>query len=202
MVYEDKVHRTQRLVKTTGDHLVQINYNLKPRRHKPVPPRNYEEEHEAQMNHMMKFMPLMHVRQPQFKEETKPLVESGREPLEGKVDPKEDFTSYEIIIIDRNNEGVKFTCHCHHQEIIINGIIYLKDAQKHSSPEIEILGGEDLYHCIFDQLSTRLQKRFIEYLYSMGVPPDIGLIVEFMSINKEQRMYMNWLKVLQDIDKL
>lgn len=34
----------------------------------------------------------------------------------------------------------------------------------------------------------------IEYLYSAGVRPEIALVVEYLSWNKEQRMYMAWLR--------
>jgi hypothetical protein len=34
----------------------------------------------------------------------------------------------------------------------------------------------------------------VEYLYSAGVRPEIGLCVEYLSWNKEQRMYMGWLR--------
>ena len=36
----------------------------------------------------------------------------------------------------------------------------------------------------------------MEYLYSVGLRPEIGIVVEWLSWNKEQRMYMSWLKRL------
>jgi hypothetical protein len=36
----------------------------------------------------------------------------------------------------------------------------------------------------------------IEYLYSSGLRPEIGLCVEYLSWNKEQRLYMAWLRDL------
>ena len=36
----------------------------------------------------------------------------------------------------------------------------------------------------------------VEYLYSVGLRPEIGICVEYLSWNKEQRMYMSWLKKL------
>lgn len=34
----------------------------------------------------------------------------------------------------------------------------------------------------------------IEYLYAMGLRPEIGLCIEYLSWNKEQRLYMAWLR--------
>jgi hypothetical protein len=49
---------------------------------------------------------------------------------------------------------------------------------------------------IFSQLSETLQSRTTEYLYEVGVHPEIALAVEYMSWNKDQRLYMGWLRDL------
>lgn len=36
----------------------------------------------------------------------------------------------------------------------------------------------------------------MEYLYASGVRPELALCVEYLSWNKEQRLYMAWLKAL------
>jgi len=41
-----------------------------------------------------------------------------------------------------------------------------------------------------------VQNSFVQYLYELGVRPEIGLAVEYLSWNKEQRLYMAWLKDL------
>lgn len=48
----------------------------------------------------------------------------------------------------------------------------------------------------FMYLSEPLQRGIVEYLYSIGVRPEIGLCVEYLSWNKEQRLYMAWLRDL------
>ena len=45
-------------------------------------------------------------------------------------------------------------------------------------------------------LSEPLQNELVGYLYSVGVRPEIGVVVEYLSWNKEQRLYMDWLKRL------
>jgi len=34
----------------------------------------------------------------------------------------------------------------------------------------------------------------LEFLYEAGVRPELGLAVEYLSWNKEQRLYMAWLR--------
>ncbi len=36
----------------------------------------------------------------------------------------------------------------------------------------------------------------VEYLFACGIRPEIALCVEYLSWNKEQRMYMGWLRDL------
>ena len=38
-----------------------------------------------------------------------------------------------------------------------------------------------------------MQNSIVEYLYEVGVHPEIGICVEYLSWNKEQRIYMSWL---------
>ena len=45
-------------------------------------------------------------------------------------------------------------------------------------------------------LSEPVQSSFVEFLYETGVRPEIGLVVEYLSWNKEQRMYLAWLRDL------
>ena len=46
----------------------------------------------------------------------------------------------------------------------------------------------------YNSLSEPLQNELIAYLYTLGVRPEVGLAVEYLSWNKEQRLYMDWLK--------
>jgi len=36
----------------------------------------------------------------------------------------------------------------------------------------------------------------MSYIFSAGVRPEIGLCVEYLSWNKEQRLYMGWIRDL------
>jgi hypothetical protein len=48
----------------------------------------------------------------------------------------------------------------------------------------------------FKSISEPVQNAMIEYLYENGVRPELGLAVEYLSWNKEQRLYMAWLRDL------
>lgn len=43
-------------------------------------------------------------------------------------------------------------------------------------------------------LSEPLQTCLVDFYYAIGLRPEIGLIVEYLSWNKEQRLYMAWLR--------
>lgn len=44
----------------------------------------------------------------------------------------------------------------------------------------------------------RLQTSLIEYLRGYGVTEEVAAIVEHLSLDKEQRLYMGWLKEIND----
>ena len=48
----------------------------------------------------------------------------------------------------------------------------------------------------FTNLSEPVQNTMLEYLYECGLRPEIGIAVEYLSWNKEQRLYMAWLRDL------
>ena len=48
----------------------------------------------------------------------------------------------------------------------------------------------------FAQLSEPVQDALVEYIYEVGVRPELGVVIEWLSWNKEQRLYMSWLKRL------
>jgi hypothetical protein len=37
------------------------------------------------------------------------------------------------------------------------------------------------------------------YLFSLGISPQLGICVEYLSWNKEQRLYMGWMRDLYSI---
>ena len=56
----------------------------------------------------MKALPALKERQSQFDESTAPLFQEDRHFLEGEVDPPEDMSFFDIVIINKKNEAIKF----------------------------------------------------------------------------------------------
>ena len=42
-------------------------------------------------------------------------------------------------------------------------------------------------------LSEPMQNSIVQFLFEAGVHPEIAICVEYLSWNKEQRVYMSWL---------
>ena len=50
----------------------------------------------------------------------------------------------------------------------------------------------------FSTLDERIQTALTEYLEGFGVNEHLGAFVECMSLDKDQRLYMNWLSKLNN----
>lgn len=57
--------------------------------------------------------------------------------------------------------------------------------------QIEDFGGPE-----FTTLDERLQTALIEYLKGYGVNEELAAFIEHYSLDKEQRLYMQWLEQL------
>lgn len=43
-------------------------------------------------------------------------------------------------------------------------------------------------------LNENLQGDIMRFLFTAGIRPELGLCVEYLSWNKEQRLYMGWMR--------
>ena len=46
----------------------------------------------------------------------------------------------------------------------------------------------------FSTLDERIQQSFMEFLGDIGINEETGSFIEVMSFDKDQRLYLNWLK--------
>ena len=46
----------------------------------------------------------------------------------------------------------------------------------------------------FSTLDERIQQSFMEFLGDVGINEETGSFIEVMSFDKDQRLYLNWLK--------
>jgi len=150
---------------------------------------------------------------PEYDEETirREYEQANSDPLKKYVDDEDDRTRFDISIINKQNEGllvagevfqgelhllkvfslsgdalaIARTTHCQRLNTEVEGIRFQEHAMSHA-PNWEFL-------------SENLQAALVEYLFSVGIHPSLGICLEYLSWNKEQRLYMGWLK---DINSL
>ena len=126
-----------------------------------------------------------------------------KDPAAHLQDDVEDKTHFEIALINRKNQALISDCIIRMgdiafdrffivprdaDEFIKSGIWFDKINKKSQKFYGQTHGPK------FQYLSENLQNSIIEYLFACGLRPEIGLAVEYLSWNKEQRMYMGWLR--------
>ncbi len=124
------------------------------------------------------------------------------------LDDPDDQTFFEVALINKNNSALVTDCHVRMGEVNFSQFFLIReDADKFIQEGVwydkiykNQKGGNRFYGQMhgprFGFLSESLQGSLVEYLYACGLRPEIGLCVEYLSWNKEQRLYMAWLKSL------
>ena len=115
----------------------------------------------------------------------------------------ENFCDFTVFISKKGNEkvGLIFDCSSVETEISINNIQYTEDMEKLKKMNrfdrgFEMYAGPD-----FNSLDERLQTGITEYLQGYGVNEHLAAFVELQSLDKDQRLYMTWLKDVKDFLK-
>lgn len=72
------------------------------------------------------------------------------------------------------------TSHCSRLRTEVDGMVFEAHAMSHAPN--------------WDFLSEDLQAALVEYLFSLGIHPSLGICIEYLTWNKEQRLYMGWLR--------
>lgn len=135
-------------------------------------------------------------------ETRKEYMEGLKNPAEHLLDDEDDFTMFDIALINRQNRALYVDCNVRMGEIKFNRFAvidkdaddFVREGRSSYYRNRKFYGAA--YGPRFDFLSENLQNQMIEYLYSSGLRPEIGLCVEYLSWNKEQRLYMAWLRDL------
>ena len=115
-------------------------------------------------------------------------------------DDKDDQTCFEISIVNKHNEALSLDARVYNGEITFNKVNLIRNdalkvvnqtwLQRSKSQSVDYTGPK------FAQLSEPVQDALVEYIYAAGIRPEIGIVIEWLSWNKEQRLYMSWLKGL------
>lgn len=107
---------------------------------------------------------------------------------------------FNVVVKRSDGSGMIFTCSSESAEMNIFNVTYSKkvdDLMKEDSTKnvIPYLGPS------FENLDEKVQKAFYEYLESLGLSDKLLAFIECSSIDKEQRMYMDWLQSINDFVK-
>jgi len=125
------------------------------------------------------------------------------------MDHEDDKTNFEIAIINKRNMALVLDCQTQDGQITFgkiqlssdNGLEYAKSSWYERQKQKRYHGPT------FTHMSEPVQNSIMEYLYECGLRPEIAIAVEYLSWNKEQRLYMAWLRdlflyIAQDHNKL
>jgi len=189
---DDKVQ--QKLIKRTGEFLIEITYDIRAPLMK-IPDNDEEIQHEQMMKKYAKYKIVGE----------KDNSAKGRYytkqnmPYYGELDDPRDVCHFFINVINRKNRGLLYECYTIDGEIHFGRLVHTKDALRFIElSKAQMLITNKYLGPQFYSLNNELQLSLIEHLYSLGVFPDIGLCVEYLSVNKEQRMYIQWMKNMKE----
>ena len=123
--------------------------------------------------------------------------EEGGQEGEGEADAEEqaqdNSTDFQVSIrkVGRK-EGLLYECVSSQSEIHVNNIMYTEDLDAAERISTYTATGE-YRGPDFTTLDDKLQTAFVEYLKTHGVNEDLAVFVDTYSMDKEHRLYMEWL---------
>ena len=111
----------------------------------------------------------------------------------------ENYCDFTVFITDKSGKaGMVIEATTVDTEINYNSVQVSSDVSEQKSlhrleRQIKQYAGPD-----FSTLDERIQNSLTEYLEGFGINEHLGAFVECMSLDKDQRLYMSWLKSLND----
>lgn len=124
--------------------------------------------------------------------------EGGAEEEEENQQQQEDaanagsYAEFQVVI-NKGGQGLLFECMASNSEIRVTNVIPADDVSSVERVSSFITTHKDYRGPDFEGLDEELQKAFLEYLKSVGVDEDLATFVESYSLDKEQRLYVDWL---------
>lgn len=135
---------------------------------------------------------------PDEEEVLKEEIEVRKDLMREKKDDPDDITHFELALINTKNKALVIDCAVIHGHVIFNKVMTCSDEGLKRSQQTWLRKLQSQRSAYFgprfETLSEPVQTNLVEYLYEVGLHPEIGLAVEYLSWNKEQRLYMEWLK--------
>ncbi|OMJ79710.1 hypothetical protein SteCoe_20231 [Stentor coeruleus] len=111
---------------------------------------------------------------------------------------QDNNTEFQVTIKKAGKkEGIVYECVSAQSEIQISNIVYSDDVN--TTEKISTYNSMNEYRGPdFTTLDEKLQTAFVEYLKTHGVNEDLAVFVETYSIDKEHRLYMEWIGKMKD----
>ena len=112
-------------------------------------------------------------------------------------DTQQNWVDFQVTI-NNSGKGLIFECSTANSEIQINNVVCSQDVKKSDRVTSFISSQKEYRGPDFDGLDEELQKAFLDYLRTFGVDEDLATFVETYSLDKEQRLYMEWLNKVKN----
>ena len=140
-------------------------------------------------------------RQPNPEEEQPEEKPEGQEGQEEEDYNTENMADFSVYIKLKDDTGLIFDCTTNETEVSINNVMHTKELSKMSKVSrwernYNHYAGPD-----FSSLDERVQTGLQEYLQSFGINEHLASFVEVMSLDKDQRLYMQWLEDVENFLK-
>ena len=114
--------------------------------------------------------------------------------------PSENYCDFTIYISDASGkgEGLVVEATTMDTEISLNNVMVTDDINKQKKIHRFERQMRDYPGPDFSTLDERIQTALTEYLAGYGVNEHLAAFIECMSLDKDQRLYMQWLNNLKD----
>lgn len=124
--------------------------------------------------------------------------EENQEQEEEEEEPQDNNTDFQVTIKKSGKKsGLIYECISAQSEIHINNIAYSDDIASMEKTTTFTNTGE-YRGPEFGTLDEKLQTAFMEYLKTHGINEDLAVFVETYSLDKEHRLYMEWIGKMKE----
>lgn len=109
----------------------------------------------------------------------------------------QDYCDFLVYVVKPNGKAIAYDCSSFDSEIQVNGVTLVDDVEAHKQSNRYDRISNSYNGPDFNTLDERLQTSLVEYLKAVGVNEEVAAFIEHVSLDKEQRLYMKWLKDVQ-----
>lgn len=125
------------------------------------------------------------------------LDEEGNE-VEQDENTNPNFVDFQVSIQKPNHKSTMvIECSASQGEVNISGLMFTKDLEKLDRSNI-YMSAKEYRGPDFSTLDEKMQSSLVDYLDSLGIDDTLSQFIESYSLDKEQRLYMEWLGNLKN----